>query len=278
MANAATAHHAPVHNDWWPDMVARAGYVAKGVVYIIIGVLALFAAFNGGDSTVGSRDAIRSLLDEPFGFAMVLVLTIGLACYAIWRWLQTFTDPEGDASGDAKGWGKRLVYLFSAVIYTTLTVWAVSLLMGTGSSSGGGDSGSQQWSAKVMQYTGGQLLIGIIGACVIAGGVMELVKAYKKSYLRDLDLSSVGASARKAIDVFGRAGLAARAVVFWLIGLSLIYAAWQANAQQVESFGEALGSLRSQPYGTWLFVAVSIGVLAYGAFQVVKGCLRHVRA
>jgi hypothetical protein len=274
-ASAISPEHSHEH-EVWPDKVARAGYIAKGVVYITVGVLAVLLAFGEGGEAGGSKNAIVALMSMTFGYAMVLVLTIGLACYALWRWLQVFVDPEGRASGDAKGWARRLVYAVSAVLYTALTVWAVSLLAGDARS--GQSGGATKWSSEVMAMDWGRWLIALIGIGVIIGGIMEVGKVIKQSFTDRLKLQHVSEKARKGIKVFGSVGLTARAVVFWIIGGSLIYAAYTANPQQAESFGTALSGLRSQPYGWWLFTIVSIGVVAYGAFQIAKGLLRRVQA
>ncbi|MFG0329926.1 MAG: DUF1206 domain-containing protein [Phycisphaerales bacterium] len=287
MANhAATAHrqaraHAPelLNTPLWPDWVVRLGYISKGVVYSTVGVLAIMAATGGGGGgeTGGSRNAIQELLEMSFGFPLVVVLAVGLGCYALWRWTQTFADPENQASGDAKGYARRVVYFVSAVIYTGLTIWTVKLLMGSGSSSSGGDR-SEAWSAQLMGETWGRWLLGAVAVMIIVGGFMEAGKAITQSYQKKLKLAQVDETPRKAIKFSATLGLAARGVVFFIIGGSLLYTTITQDPDEAKSFGEALASLRDQPYGTWLYGAVAFGVLAYGVYQVVKGFYRKIEA
>ena len=154
------------------EKLARAGYLTKGVVYAIIGVLAFQAAIGSGGQTSGSRGAIRQIAEQPFGQVLLILTAIGLLGYAVWRLIQAIKDPEGKGS-DGEGIAKRVGYAISGAIYAFLAFYAASIVFGwsTGSS-GGSDGGKEAWTAQLLAQPFGQWLVGLVGAIVIGVGVL----------------------------------------------------------------------------------------------------------
>lgn len=267
------------------EILARAGYAAKGVVYILVGILALRAAIGAGSQTPGSEGALASLADEPFGQVALVIIGIGLVGYTIWRFVSAFLDPEhpGDASAGA---GKRTFYFVTGALYGLLAIEAIRMGMGdggAGSSSGaagggtaGGGGSASHWSAEVMQQPWGVWLVGIAALLILGYGLQQLYKAYTVDLADQLALSRLSASGRTWAIRTGRAGLAARGIVFSLIGFFVMQAALQSQPGEARGVGGALRTLESQPYGPWILGTVAIGLAAYGVYMLVTAKYRRI--
>lgn len=254
----------------WVVLLARLGYAAKGVVYIIVGVLATQAAFGQGGQTTGSEGAIRAIAGQPFGQAMLWLVGLGLFGYALWRFIQAGIDPEHKGT-DASGIAARLGYVASGVIHASLALYAIWLATGSG---GGGGGGTQSLTAKVLANPFGQVVVGLAGLAVIAYGLKAAYSAYTRRYRRKVAFERLDARARQWVDRAGRLGLSARAVVFALIGIFLLRAAIQSDASEARGLEGALDTVAGQPYGPWLLALVAIGLACYGAFSIVKARYR----
>ncbi|MBW3571411.1 MAG: DUF1206 domain-containing protein [Gemmatimonadetes bacterium] len=260
----------------WVQRLARLGYAAKGVVYIIIGGLAAQAAFSPAEDIEGSQGAMASILRQPHGKVLLGIVALGLAGYVLWRAVQAIRDPEHKGGG-LKGTATRIGYAISAVLHAGLTLEAVRLLRG--GAGGGGGNGAQHWTAMVMEKPFGRIAVGVAGAGILAFGIYELVKAYRGADLdKRLALQGSGVATRRRVVALARAGMAARGVVFGIIGWLVIQAARQFEAAQAQGLQGALVTLRQQSYGAYLLGAVALGLIAYGLFQLVKARFRVIRA
>ncbi len=246
----------------WVQRLARAGYAAKGLVYVLIGVLAAQVAFGTGGQTTGTQGALRQVAEMPFGSVLLVALAIGLAGYALWRLLEAGIDPEGEAHG-AKGVARRIGYAISGIIYGALA-WSAIRLLGAGSGGGGGAKG---WTARLMAQPFGPWLVGVVGAVLVGVGIYYVAKAYKTTFRKRLPPGRMDARARDKLVKLGRFGIAARAFVFVLSGVFLIVAALQADPSEAKGLGEVLSTLAAQPYGTLLLAVVALGLAAYGLYQ-----------
>lgn len=274
--------NAPDQAASWIQFLARLGYFAKGVVYLLVGGLALRSATSTGGGTEGSSGAIRTLTDEPFGEFVLIAIGVGLIGYAIWRAVQSLMDPE-NVGGDAKGNVKRAAWLISGGLYAALAIEALRLgIGGTGGGSGGNGggqgSGADHWTAMVMQQPFGRWAVGLGGVALIAYALYQLKKAWTADIDDQLALGELGQSGREWVVRIGRAGLAARGVVLGLVGWFLIRAAIQHDPQEAGGLEQALETLEGQSYGPWLLGLVALGLVAYGLYQIVKGRYRVIRA
>lgn len=254
----------------WIKRLARAGYAAKGLVYVVIGALAVQAA-RGGDRVEGSRGALAAIAEGPAGGLVLGLLVIGLAGYALWRFVQAAVDPDGKGR-DAQGIGARVLYAISGAVHVGLLLSAVRLLTGDGGGSGRGDG----VVTTVMDWPAGRWLV-IAAALGVAGyGVYNLYRAAESDLTKRLALDRLAANGRRQIDWLARAGTAARGVVFAIAGLIAARSAWRYDPKQTDT-QDALAALRDAPAGDVLLVLVGAGLAAYGLYQFVVARYRTIR-
>ncbi|MDB4973502.1 MAG: hypothetical protein JWN48_1843 [Myxococcaceae bacterium] len=241
-------------------VAARIGYAAKGVVYAVLGVLALLAAFGDTNGRLtDSKGAIQAIGEQPFGVFLLWLTAAGLVCYAVWKGVCAALDPERKGD-DGKGIIKRIGYGLVCLLHLALAYYAAELARGSSSGSG---NGTQRWVGKGLSLPLGRALVALVGAITIAVGVAELVKAVKGKIGQQYAHASLDARLCRAVRRLARVGTFARGLVFQVIGVSLLTAAWSQRASDADSFGEALGQLARQPFGVWLLTFVASGLLAY---------------
>jgi hypothetical protein len=247
--------------DDWIETFARVGYVAKGVVYAVVGVLALQFAAGSGGSTTGTRGAIREIASGPFGQILLGLTAIGLACYAVWRLVMATLDLK-DEGGDTEGTVKRIGYAASGFVNLALAFYAAQILTGPG----GGGSSKQELTAQLMSQPFGLWLIGLIGATIIGVGAYHFYKAANATFMKRYKVSEMDHQTRKWVKRIGQWGIAARGVVFSIVGFFLIQAAMQADPSETKGLGGALDTLIQQPYGPWVLGVVAAGLVAYAVY------------
>jgi hypothetical protein len=256
----------------WVQRLARLGYAAKGVVYLIIGGIAAQAALSPAEQVEGPEGAMASILDKPFGKVLLGLVALGLAGFVVWRLVQAVMDPE-HAGGGMKRAAVRVGHAISAVMYAALTFEAVRMLRGGGE--GGG--GTQHWTAVVMEKPFGRIAVGVAGVGIAAYGIYQIIHAFKSDLDKRLNLEGSPVATRRRVLAVGRAGTAARGVVFAIIGWLVLQAALRYDPSRAEGLQGALGTLRQAAYGPYLLGLVALGLIAYGIFSLVKARYRVIR-
>ncbi|SDN45934.1 protein of unknown function [Methylobacterium phyllostachyos] len=254
------------------ERVARFGYGARGVVYLVVGGLALLAALGQGGRAGDSKDALRTVLAGPFGAAIVGLIALGLAGFALWRLVEAVTDADRRGTG-MKGLAVRGAHLISAALYVGLAASAASLSLGLGLSGGDGMHDGTAW---LLAKPFGRWLVALAGLAVVGGGFGFLGKAWRGDVTDRLALDAQ-ARARWAGPI-GRFGYAARGLAFLIIGGFLVAAAWHQRSSDAKGLGEAFALLRAQPYGSILLGLVAAGHAAFGAFGLIQARYRHIDA
>lgn len=254
--------------------LARMGYAAKGIVYLIIGGIAAQAAFTQAEQVEGSEGAMAAILGQPFGKVLLGLVALGLAGFVLWRVVQAATDPEHQGGGKKRAFA-RIGYAMSGVLYAGLTLEAVRMLRGSGGGQGGGTA---HWTAMVMEKPFGRIAVGLAGLGIVAYGIYQLIKAFKGDDLdKRLNLEGSAVATRRRVVAVARAGTAARGVVFGIIGWLVIKAALQYDAAEAQGLQGALVTLREAAYGRYLLGLVALGLIAYGITQLVKARYRVIR-
>jgi hypothetical protein len=255
----------------WIETLARLGYLAKAVVYGLIGILALRLAFGmSGGETTDAQGAMREIAGAPWGKLLLFAIALGLLGYAAWRFVQGLLDVDARGN-DAKGLAKRAGYVGSGVIHAAVALAALSIATGGG---GGGDSG-QEMTAGLMANEWGVWLVGLAGLITVVVGVFQLKLGRDARFTRDWKTAEMSARQREWGTRAGRFGLMARGVVFVIMGFFLLRAGWQHDASEARGLGGALAEVGSAGYGMWLLVIVALGFVCYAVYCVVQARFRH---
>jgi len=261
----------------WIERLARFGYATKGIVYMLVGLLAFQAAFNWGGQITGSRGAFRTIAAQPFGNVMLFLVGVGLFGYVVWRFVEAIRDPE-HRDGGFSGVARRAAYFVSGLIYASLAIFALRIALGStaGSSDGNGSSSSQQGVATLLTQPFGQWLVGLVGVAIVAYGFYSFYKAYSTKFRRRLKLAQMSLKEEKWTTRIARFGLTAKGLVSVIIGYFFIQAARVSDPSQAQTTEGALQTLQQQPYGAWLMGLVALGLIAYGIHLEVQARYRRI--
>ncbi|MGB3259703.1 DUF1206 domain-containing protein [Paenisporosarcina sp.] len=272
--NTSTAHAKEKMKEAkpWIRRFGRFGYMAKGVVYGMIGILAALAAFGPGGDTTGTAGALQSIAEMPFGEILLWIIGIGLIGYIVWDFIKAFKDPENEGT-DAKGLIKRTGYFISGVIYSNLAFGAIKLASHTGTAGGGGE---KTISAKLMEQPFGVWLVGLVGAIIIGYGLYELFSGVKEKFMEKFKTYEMNDKETKLARISGKIGLIARGVVLIMVGFFFIRTAFTHDPNHSKGLGGALSELASQPFGQFILGVVAVGLILYGIYQIIRGRYQHM--
>jgi hypothetical protein len=260
----------------WIERLARMGFVAKALLYGTIGGLAALAAFRGrGSASTDTRGALSSLLDAPLGSALVGAMAIGLLGYAVWRVVEGLLDPEHRGS-DAKAIAVRASFVARGLAHAALGVSALRMLFGGDRSGGaGGEETGREATRTAFELPGGEWIV-MAAAMGIAGyGIYQLYRAAAAKLSRQLNVAEMSREAGRWVIGASRFGIAARGIIFIAVGWTVFDAARRHDASEAGGLREALEVIRN--VGRWPFVAVALGLVAYGVYQLLNARYRRVR-
>lgn len=252
--------------------LARAGFLARGLMYIVIGWIALQIAFRKSGQQADRTGALHALGGTPFGAAALWLLVVGFFGMALWRLSEALFGTAGASRHQAIA---RLQALAKAVVYVILGYGVLEYAIGAGEPRST-DKQSVDLTATVLRHPGGQAVMVIIGLALIGGGLYIGYQAWQRRFRKDLLLGQMRTRTRRIVEWLGRAGGAARGLVFVTVGVFLVVAAIHARPQQAKGLDSALRTLAATPGGPWLLVLVAIGLLMFGAFSCCEARWRRV--
>jgi hypothetical protein len=257
----------------WVERLARLGFTARGLVYILVGFLAAKYAAGLGGGVTDTEGAMRTVSRGPFGAVILSAIAVGLAAYACWRFAQAFFDLDGKGR-DLKGRAIRAGFVGSGLVHLGLAFTAATLAVGVGRRSDGDEV--RLWTARAFDAPLGSWMVLAAGFVMLGAGAWQVYKAWSDKFEEHLKVGSMGADERKWTRWVGRAGLLSRAVTFGLIGWFLVRASLESNPGQARGFAGVLRSLRTYERGDLLLFAVGAGLVAYGVLSLVNARYRRI--
>jgi hypothetical protein len=251
------------------EALARLGLVSRGVVWLVLGALAVQVAL-GDNAKADKNGALAAIKDKPFGELLLVVLVIGFLGYAAWRLLEGAVG-HTDADEGRKRWTKRGTSLFRGAIYLGLAVNTLKFL-----AQGGGSDKTQPLTARVMAATGGRTLVFLVGAGLVVGGLVMAVQAFRQKFEDKLRMSAMPSTLRDATGVIGTSGLASRGLVFALIGGFLADAAIRFEPDKAKGLDASLKTVAHQPFGRAVLFAAALGLLAFALWSFIEARYRKI--
>jgi hypothetical protein len=249
--------------------LARAGLVARGLVYLVIGVLALKLALGDGGKATNQQGALQTIAHRPFGETLLVLVAIGLAGYALWRMVRAAV---GHGAEQRDSGFDRVTALASAIAYGILCVTAVKILTSSTTSSGT----PREATAGILGWSGGTVLVAIAGAVLIGVAAYQAYKGLAKKFLDDAKTDEMGPGVRTGYTALGVFGHVARAVIFALVGYGLIKAAIDYDPQKAIGLDGALLKLAASSYGPALLGVVAAGLAGFALYSIADARYRKV--
>ena len=253
-------------------LLERLGYVVRGALYAVMGLLALGVALGiVGGQTTDLSGSLVFLNANPVGKLLLVVVVVGLASYSLWGFIRAIYDPLHRGKG-ASGYAARLGFVSSAVSYAAIVFLAIQLLAG---SSGGAGNSTQKTVAAILVHPGGGWLTVIIGLVAIVVGLGQFLEAYRATFKEDLKGAEMTDSERVNVIRLGRFGMFARGVTFVVLGWFVVQAGIHHNPAEAQGFGGAFAFLLAQPFGRVILGIVALGFVALGLHSFA--CARWIR-
>lgn len=270
----AAGHTERAAHGRWFRILARLGFVARGIIYALIGVFALDLAFGHKQANASQSGALQYVAHQPFGQWLLIVIAVGLAAYASWRLMQALLGhgPEGGGENSA---GYRLQALVSAVIYASFTLLAIRILTSPNHQAGQKPK-THTAASDVLSLPGGQLMLGIAGIVLIAVGLFQAYKGISRSFVDEAKTNEMGPAMRTWYTRIGVVGYCGRAAVFLLVGTLVLFAAVHDTAKQAKGLDGSLQTLASKPYGEAVLVAIAAALVAFGLLSLLDARYRRV--
>jgi hypothetical protein len=258
----------------WLNSAARIGLVARGAVYVIFGLICIGVARGDRSEEASSKGALAELSERSFGNALLLLLAIGLGLYALICALGAIRGYGGKQGGESDT-KDRVLDAFRAVVNGALAAVAIKILSEGYQAASSGSQQEQLITARVLDWPGGELLVGAVGAAIIAVGAVQLKKAVTRDFVDNLDLQESPSHVTRRVEWLGVAGYAARGVVFGLVGWFILQAAIDHQPDDAVGIDGALKRLVVEPYGPVLLILVAVGVIAFGCWSLVEARYRR---
>lgn len=259
-------------NSRYVDWLAKAGFAARGVMYVLIGILAIELAFGNASHKADQSGAVRLVGNTPFGGVLLWLLVIGFAGMALWRLSEAL---YGGPGADGRKASNRLIAGFKALLYAFIAYAIAKYALGLGAPKSSNGQ-SVDLTATAMREPGGRILVGIVGVVLIGVGAWLAWRAFERKFLAELRTGEMSPQTRKVVTFLGRYGGIARGIVFGAAGVFLLIAAFTANAHKAKGIDATLRAFTKTPAGPWLLVLVAIGLVLFGCYSWAESRWRKV--
>ncbi len=264
-----------VEHSTWIEGLARFGYLVRGVLYVLVGILAAQVAVGARSDVEGKAGAIATIAQQPFGKVLLVGVAIGLAGYALWGLVRAVLDPLRKGTSP-KGLAQRGGYVVSALSYGSLIVPTINFIRGAGTNANQDQSsGASKETAFLLSQPLGHWLVLVAGLVAIGGALGQGFMGVTAKFTYQFKKSEMSEEELKVATWVGRIGYIARGVVFLLGGIFLVRAALQNDPGQAQSLDGVLATIAGGPFGTIALLVVALGLAAFGVYSIM--CTRWIQ-
>lgn len=249
--------------------LGRAGFLARGIMYIVIGWIALQIAFGKSRQQADRTGALHAISATPVGEVALWVLVIGFFGMTLWRLSEAIWP-----TGDGRKATARMLSLAKAVLYAVIAYGVLKYALGLGAPQSSNKQ-SVDLTATLMQHPGGRVVVVVIGLAFIGAGLYLGYQAWRERFLKDLQLGQLTTRTRNVVVWLGRVGGVARGIVFVTAGIFLVVAAVDSKPNQAKGIDSSLRALAGTPVGPWLLVLVALGLIMFGLFSCCEARWRR---
>lgn len=246
---------------------ARLGFVARGIIYIVIGVIAFMLALGSARHEPDRAGAVEAIATKPFGFFLLWVLVIGFAALAIWRFAQVALIRVDDD-------GHRLRALVYGIAYA-IAFFSTLMFVLHGRTPVSSDQTSRDISARLLSYNGGQVILIVAGLLILVAGVLMVLNGLRAEFTEHLRMGWMRRSTRDTVVRLGQAGYVARGVVVIGVGAAAVDAAMTYNSAKAKGIDGVLRAILGEPFGPFLLILVALGLIAFGLLSFYEAKWRR---
>jgi hypothetical protein len=268
VGNAADQAGRQTQDSKWFDYAVRLGFVAYGVVHLMIAWLAIQLALGDHEGQANNQGAMHELAQQPLGEVMLWAVVIGMASLVLWKVLDAIYG-HNDEDEAYKKWGKKANAVGKAILYGFVGYSALKVVLHAGSKSKG-----RSTTAKLMDAPFGQVLVGIVGLAIIGYGGYMCYRGFTEKYKEHLDAEGKSGQSGRAYILFGKIGYIAKGIAIAIVGGLFLYAAISHKPNKSGGLDDALKTVLDQPFGPVLLIAIALGLAAYGLFCFARA--RHL--
>lgn len=260
----------------WATQIARLGYVANGIVYMLVGLLALDASLGVRSPEVSREDALRAIVYEPFGRVILVIIAVGLVGYSLGHILMAARPPEKDDKEGLASIVNRVAHAVNGLLHLGLALVAAQLGFGLGPTTSDGRTPAD-WTRELLSVRYGQALVVGVGAGFVGLALYQLYRAYTARFRKALAPGEISRDQDRWLTWTGRIGYTVRAIIYALMGIFLVRAAITFNPEEARGLGQTLAVIANQDYGLYLLGAVAVGLIAFGVYVILMGRYRDFR-
>ncbi|MDT8305522.1 MAG: DUF1206 domain-containing protein [Anaerolineae bacterium] len=254
--------------------MARFGYVVDGVVYLLVGLLALDASLGARSPNVSREEALRAIVAEPLGRGLLVLIAVGLVAYAIGHLFMAARDPAKETKKGIANLVNRSAHALNGLITLSLALVAGQLGLGLGPKTSDGRTPAD-WTRELLALPLGQALVIGVGLGLLGLALHQIHKAITANFRNVMRLDEMSDRQEMWLTSLGRVGYAVRSIIYGLMGIFLIQASRNFNPDEARGLGQTLVAIASQEYGLYLLAAVAAGFIAFGIYVILVGRYRE---
>lgn len=243
----------------------RFGFIVRGIVYVLLGIYGVKSAIGLSGEIKNTFDIVSGFNNLPFGKTILIFIFFGFIGYGSWGIIRSFFDPLNKGK-DIAGITTRIGYFSSGVSYFALSVLPFHLIFSIDSVY---SSGTKNIANLLNNFTGGFILIMILGLIIIVSGLGQVIYGLKEDF-RNALIEVKSQNKKKIIILTGKIGYISRGIIYTILGIFFFKAGVVGDSIQAKDSSEILNWIWEQTGGSILLGLFSLGLIALGSYLIIS--------